>query len=120
MAKKGIPPTVCNFQTLLISKLTQQDQREAKRDMKYGGRVNIYRLGHYLEAAQKVEADMQRVAPDCNVTLTPEIADKMRVSLRHHFTPTFPVVKNVEKQIDAFLTTGKQPSLLGLARKRRR
>lgn len=64
MAKRGISPTVCNFQTLLVSKLTQQDQREAKRDMKYGGRVNIYRIGHYLEAAQKVATAAYRAGWD--------------------------------------------------------
>lgn len=120
MAKRGIPPTVCNFQTLLTSKLTQYDQRQEKAAMKRGRSHSIYAIGHYLGAAQKVEADVKRVVPNCNVTMTPEIAIEMRSSLRNRFAPSFPPVANVEKQIEAFLTTGKEPSLLGGARRRRR
>lgn len=46
---------VRDFHTILIGLLTQYDQKESLREMKRGGRPNIYRLGHYLEAAQKVE-----------------------------------------------------------------
>ncbi|HEV3059616.1 MAG TPA: hypothetical protein VGY48_15305 [Vicinamibacterales bacterium] len=119
MAKKGIPPTVCNFQTVLTSKLTQYDQRQEKAALKRGHSHSIYALGHYLKAAEKVEADVKRAAPDCNVTMTPEIASTMRTALRRHFTDGFPPAQNVTKQIDAFLTTGKEPSLLGRARRRR-
>ena len=120
MPKRGIPPTVCNFYTVLTSKVTQFDQRLEKADAKRGRPTNIYRLGHYLGAAQKVEADLKKVAPNCNVEMTPTVANEMRASMRHHFTPDFPPIKNVEKQLDAFLTTGKSPSLLGGARRRRR
>jgi len=46
---------VRDFHTILIGLLTQYDQKESLREMKRGGRSNIYRLGHYLEAAEKVE-----------------------------------------------------------------
>jgi len=118
-AKRGIPPTVCNFQTLLTSKLTQHDVRESRREMKRGS-PNIYRLGHLLKAAQEVESDVARVVPNCNVVMTPEIAAAMRAALRRRFNPGFRPVENVEKQINAFLTTGQEPSLLRGARPRRR
>ncbi len=116
MAKKGIPPTVCNFLHVLSSKLTQYDQKLAASETRRGGRENIYRLGHYLEAAEKVERDVG--LPDCHVTLSPAIASTLKESLNRRFNPGFPPAKNVEKQIDAFLTSGKQPSLLGKSRRR--
>jgi hypothetical protein len=112
MAKKGIPPTVCNFMAVLTSKLTQHDVKESAREMRRG-RPNIYRLGLLLQAKEKVESDVARVAPDCNVVVTPEIASTIKRSLNTRFNPGFPPVKNVEKQLEAFLTSGRQPSLLG-------
>lgn len=119
MAKKGIPPTVCNFYTVLTSKLTQYDVRDQRARLKRGWPDNIHQIGLLLQAAQKVEGDLKRVAPNCDVTMTPEIASVMRRSLRSHFNPGFSPVTNVEKQLDAYLTSGKQPSLLGRARRRR-
>ena len=116
-SKRGIPPTVCNFQTLLTSKLTQHDVRESKREMKRGS-PNIYRIGHLLKAAHEVEADVARSVPNCNVVMTPEIAATMRAALRRRFNSGFRPVENVEKQINAFLTTGQEPSLLRGARRR--
>ncbi len=113
--KKGIPPTVCNFMAVLSSKLTQHDVKESAREMKRGN-ANIYRLGHLLEAKQKVEADVARVVPNCDVTVTPEIAATIKRSLNTRFNPGFPPIRNVEKQLDAFLASGKQPSLLGARR----
>ena len=78
-SKRGIPPTVCNFQTLLTSKLTQHDVRESKREMKRGS-PNIYRLGHLLKAAHEVEADVARAVPNCNVVMTPR--SRTRCGLR--------------------------------------
>lgn len=120
MAKKGIPPTVCNFYTVLTAKLTQYDVRDQRARLKRGWPDNIHQLGLLLQAAQKVEGDLKRVAPDCNVNMTPEIASVMRTSLRRNFNPGFSPATNVEKQLDAFLTTGKQPTLLGARRGRRR
>lgn len=116
MAKKGIPPTVCNFMHVLGSKLIQHDVKESARESRRG-RPNIYRAGLLLEAKQKVEADVARSVPDCNVTVTPEIASTIKKSLNTRFNPGFPPVRNVEKQLDAFLASGKQPSLLGARRR---
>jgi hypothetical protein len=48
---------VQDFAFILTGLLTQYDQKESLREMKRGGRSNIYRLGHLLEAAQKAEDD---------------------------------------------------------------
>lgn len=46
---------VQDFHTILIGLLTQYDQKESLREMRRGGRPNIYRLGHYLKAAEGAE-----------------------------------------------------------------
>jgi hypothetical protein len=108
--KKGLGPgTVRNFLLVLGSKITQQDQREAKAAMKRGSPVNIYALGLLLAAKRRVDDDMRgrEGASDDHSLL------KLVASMRHHFIPSYPPVKNVEKQISAWLTNKKQPSLVG-------
>ena len=101
--------TVEMFLHVLGSKLTQQDEKEMRQEMKRGGRGNIYRLGLLLEAKGKVEKDvasyLKRDDPDAMRVL--------EVSLRHNFTSNFPPLKNMLKQIDAWTTRGKKPSLIG-------
>jgi len=105
------PGSVQAFLMVLASKLTQYDQREMKREMKRGGRGNIYRLGHLLGASQKVEDDMK--AKGLMRQGTPEALSALKTSMNYYFSPGVSPVVNVEKQIDLFLKTGKEPSLVG-------
>lgn len=114
MAAKGIPPTVKNFFLVLTSKLTQYDQTVSRRER----RPNIYRLGHLLEAAHQAEEEMlAEVSGDA--TVDQQIADKMVHALANHFTINprenkfdLPPLRNVIKQLETFLTSGKNPSMV--------
>lgn len=106
---KGIPPTVGNFILVLKSKLTQYDQR-AK-----GG--SMYRLGHFLEAASKVEDKVLRHANSTDEMTLPiakamvdAMAESFSVNLRDEFD--LPPCRTVVKQINAFIQSGKLPSLV--------
>ncbi len=116
--KKGIPPTVGNFFLLLSSKLTQYDVAESKREAKRG-RSNIYRLGHLLGASQKAEA-VVLAHHEPTDAMTPEIAKLFVGALAKNFTYNrikeefdLSPVRNVVKQLDAYLSHGKNPSLVG-------
>jgi len=112
--KKGIPPTVGNFIAVLTSELTQYDQKVSARER----HVNIYRLGHLLEAAHGVEEKvLSRAAVDDE--MTPEIAEVMVDAMMDHFTVSWKAdnfdlapCRNVIKKLGAFLDTGKNPSLI--------
>lgn len=108
MAKKGIPPTVSNFMAVLKSMLTQYDQKVSARER----HVNIYRLGHLLEAASKVEGDLTSAGAKGGEAMTPGLAEVMFASMDRRFDLNFPPVKKTVKQLAAFLTNGKNPSLL--------
>lgn len=100
--------TVKTFLAVASSKLTQYDERLQKRQ------PNIYRLGHYFGALEKVEADVSRHKNDDS----PEALEALRQSLLRRFTSRggksdLPPIRNVIKQIDAFLESGKLPSLRG-------
>ena len=107
---KGIPPTVGNFILLLTSKLTQYDQRDK--------RGSIYRLGHLLGAAQKVEDEVLQHASrtdtmneDVAVRFITAMADAFTVNPRENKFDLAPC-RNVVKQLEAFLASGKNPSLV--------
>ena len=51
---------VRDFAFILVGLLTQYDQKEGLRELKRGGRENIYRLGHLLKAADKAEVAAKR------------------------------------------------------------
>lgn len=106
--KKGIPPTVSNFMAVLNSMLTQYDQKMSARER----HVNIYRLGNFLEAASKVNEDLISAGAKDDEVMTPEIAEAMFASMDRRFDLNFPPVKKVVKQLAAFLTNGKNPSLI--------
>lgn len=112
--KKGIPPTVGNFIAVLTSELTQYDQKVSARER----HVNIYRLGHLLEAAHGVEKEILRRAK-ADDTMTPQIAELMVDSMAEHFTVSpkadnfdLAPCRNVLKKLAAFLDSGKNPSLV--------
>ena len=115
MKKKGIPPTVGNFIAVLISKLTQHDQKLAGRERN----VNIYRLGHLLNAAGRVEQEVLKGVASKDDVMTIELANKMISSMRTAFTTNnqgkfdLAPCRNVAKQLKDFIEQDKNPSLLG-------
>jgi len=111
---RGIPPTVGNFLAVLTSQLTQYDQKTSLRER----HVNIYRLGHLLRAAQRVEDEMLRKA-DKQAPMTLELADEMITTMSGAFSVgrdgqfDLAPCRNVVKQLRAFVEKGKNPSLVG-------
>lgn len=92
--------TVGTFVEVLVSKITQWDKRYQKN--------NPYALGNYLGVVQKIRADLSSVLKkDDEVSLS-----KLKTTMSRKFDPQFPPVKATIKQVDAFLATGKKPSLV--------
>jgi hypothetical protein len=121
---KGIPPTVGNFFLVLSSLLTQYDAQAAAREAKgLRGHVNIYRLGHLLGAMHKAEDELGSVnaeARDPNTMMTSEMARQLDDILTTCFTVNWKThefdlspLRKFHKQLDAFVTSGKNPSLVG-------
>ncbi len=100
--------TVKMFLHVLTSKLTQYDAKETKREQTRGGQGNLYRLGHLLEAANKVEEDVKDYLDKDDE----EAMEALRASLKKRFTPNFPPINTVLRQIDNWLTKKKKPSLI--------
>jgi len=117
---RGIPPTVGNFFVVLSSLLTQYDaqQEERARRSKHGYH-NIYALARYLEGVHETEdAILKQV--NKNDVMTGEIAQRLIAELADHFTINprtnefdLAPLRKFYKQLDAFLSTGKNPSLVG-------
>ncbi len=98
--------TVSHFMLLLTSKLTQDDMKQAA-DIRFP--ANPWRLGHLLRAANNVSAAMG----DLSAPFDTEAAERMRTALATEFTaPPIAPVRNVLRQIDAFLASGKRPSIV--------
>lgn len=95
--------TVRAFVAVLKSKLTQHDKKVSSRERM----PNIYRLGHLLGAAQRVEATVKGVMDQS----TPEALKALEAAMDHEFERGFPPVNAVKKQIAAFLSSGKMPTL---------
>lgn len=94
------PCTVGKYLTVLVHEVTRYDRREEARELKRpGGRVNIYRLGHLLGAAQKVEKDLEKFAAD-DVATNERARDKLKASLGRRFTPHFSPVTRTLRQIE--------------------
>lgn len=108
MKKSGIPPTVGNFVAVMQSLLTQYDAKVSSRER----HVNIYRLGHLLEAGHKVTEDLDAAGVTDDMEMTTEIADIFDRSLSRRFEDDFPPVKKLIKQITEFLADGKNPTLI--------
>lgn len=106
--------SVAHFIEVLKSKLIQSDVRESVREAKRG-RVNIYRLSHYMKAVDEVRESMSGFLglSDAGslIALKNEINVRFVTDLRGN--PTHSAVKNVFKQIDAWVQSGKRPSLKG-------
>ena len=97
--------TVQVFLEVLRSKLTQYDVRASS---KRG--YNPYALAQYFAAKQRVEKAMAKdIASD-----SPDVLMKMKKVIEKEFiVDAFPPAKNVIKQIDAYLASGKIPRLRG-------
>lgn len=117
---RGIPPTVGNFFVVLSSLLTQYDAQQSLRARKSKhGHHNIYALSHYLNAMHESESDLLRhVSKEEEVTQ--EIAGMFVQVLAEHFTVNqranefdLPPLRKFYKQLDAFVSSGKRPSLIG-------
>lgn len=89
--------TVEFWQMYLIGKLTQYDTKQRDR--------NIYRLGHLLGAAQKVEDETKGVSKQSSEAAI----EQFRKSMNRHFISTFAPVRAVNKAIDRYYMTGKRP-----------
>jgi hypothetical protein len=98
------------FLSVLRSKLTQYDMKLSVRQ------PNMYRLGHYLAAAERVEKDMGKSLD----STSPAALEKLRQSLHKRFEMPFAPASAVERQIDAYLTKGTMPSLVRKNNPRRR
>lgn len=99
--------TVATFLMVLRSKLTQYDKRLGDSESKRGGMANIYRLGHYLKAAEDVEAAVKGMENKDDV----EALGVLKKAIVQSFGANMSPVKATLKQIDAFLDSGKKPSL---------
>jgi hypothetical protein len=120
---KGISPTVGNFFAVLSSLLTQYDVQTSAREAKgRHGHVNIYRLSHLLGAMHKAEDELKRHIgkfDDPAVMMTPEIAGALVDILTDCFTVNhrsnefdLPPLRKFVKQLEAFVSTGKNPTLI--------
>ena len=108
LAKKSNPrrnpdaATPRAFLSVLRSKLTQHDVKLSAKQ------PNMYRLGHYLAAAERVEKDMGKSLD----STSPAALEKLRQSLHKRFEMPFAPASAVERQIDAYLAKGTMPSLV--------
>lgn len=91
------PCTVAKYLLVLSSKLTQYDVRESAKEMRRGGGMNIYRLGHLLKAAHRVENDVKTVVHREDG----EALAKLQRSLSKYFEDGFAPVRAVKRQIAA-------------------
>lgn len=98
---------VSTFLTIMMSELTQLDRKLHASETKRGGRGNIYRLGHYMDAMDKVA---EAVKGD-KESDSPEAMGKLKAAIGKQFESDFPPAKKTIKQIDAFLTSGRLPKV---------
>lgn len=116
---KGITPTVGNFFVVLSSLLTQYDAKEEARARKSKhGHHNIYALSHYLGAMHEAEADLLKHVSK-EEDMTKEIAGMIVQVLDEHFTVNhrsnefdLPPLRKFYKQLEQFVATGKNPTLI--------
>jgi len=102
--------TVATFNMVLVSKLTQYDQRMQKRQ------PNAYRMGHLLNAANKVSAATRKYAKRSDAEAMQAFLHAIDANFtRQGFGPNakfgISAVNNVVKQVNDYLATGKLPSL---------
>lgn len=88
------PCTVTKYLDLLTHELVRYDAATSAREAKSKyGRVNIYRLGNLLQAADRVRAAVGGGSDEDKAAF--------RTALFQSFEPQFPPLKKVVKQLDA-------------------
>ena len=92
---------VSTFFAILSSYLTQQDEKEDKKN------PNLYRLGLFLQAMQGAEDKLHKYMERDDS----EAMDAMKAVLSRAFNPGFPPLKKILKQIDEWQTSQKLPKL---------
>jgi hypothetical protein len=92
---------VSTFLIILSSYLTQQDQKEEKKH------PNLYRLGLFLQAKEKVEADVRPYLKRDDA----EAMAALKKSLQRNFNPGFPPLNKILKQINEWEVNQKAPKL---------
>ncbi|NBR00428.1 MAG: hypothetical protein EBT79_10715 [Actinobacteria bacterium] len=98
--------SVGSFLTVFSGLLTQQDMRESAREQKRpGGRVNIYRLGHYLKALDAVRASVKGLESSAD----PKDLEALKAAASKAFLPDFPPLKALIRAVDNTIATGKPP-----------
>lgn len=102
-------PTVRNFITSLRSFLTQLDMKLSVRQ------PNIYRLGHFLKAADEVETEMSGQLDSSSR----EALEELTASIARNFED-FPPRRKIFKQIREYIEGGKLPSYGGVKEKRKK
>jgi hypothetical protein len=107
--QSGIPATFGNFLLVLDSAIFNYDAKQCDKEA-VRGIPNIYRLGQLLEASHKVRTDLSHL--DLASVVGPLTSVVMRSSLQSRFSPGFPPVNRVLRQLDAWIETGKLPTLL--------
>jgi len=95
------------FLMVLSSKLTQYDKATYDREAKKG-RGNPHRLGLLMQALNRVRAHVHGVESSDS----PEALKDLKGAMTTEFDANLPPVKATIKQIDAYLATGKKPSLV--------
>ena len=91
--------SINSFLTVLAAHLTQWDMKESRKHF------NAYRLGHLLEAKDRVEQAVKsklKSAEHADLEMLKKVLAKI-------FDPKLPPVKKTIKDIDKFLQTGKPP-----------
>lgn len=103
---------VRDFSIILAGLLTQYDQKESLREMRRGGSPNIFRLGHYLKAAQAAE-DAAKAAgiwerdDPTAITVYHEILTRHFIWERGQFA--LAPLRQLKRQMDAWVEKGKLP-----------
>jgi hypothetical protein len=103
--------TVRDFNNILAHRLTRYDRLAAAREQKRGLRVNIYRMGHLLGAAQKAVDLVPKALLDSDGV---EALEAYRKGLKRAFRFEagkfeFAPVTQVSRMMDKWIASGKLP-----------
>ncbi len=89
--------TVEKYVAVLVSKVTQFDQKLSAKEEARHGRANIYRLGHYLKATQKVERAVASVKHRSDLNAILKLLDAVGDAFEHDFPPARNLARQIEK-----------------------
>lgn len=111
---------VQDFSFILTGLLTQYDQKESLREMKRGGRSNIYRLGLLLKAAQDAEDHAKKARiwerdDGAAIASYRDILELHFIYERGEFALS--ALRQLDKKMKAWVEQGKLP-MYGTARRR--